>query len=118
LYPFDASSSAITVAFTAFAMCALSFRIICIRPWWYFITGHCPVVKLCDFAQPRPIRIDSEPSLAASSTAPGSPVTYRPGMPSYPATLVTSMIELRTVAGASWSASDSAWPPTQPPMST
>jgi hypothetical protein len=38
--------------------------------------------------------------LAGSSTAPGSPVTYSPWMPSFPAALVMSMIELSTVAGA------------------
>ena len=41
------------------------------------------------------------PILAFSSIPPGSPVTYRPGMPSAPPARVTSMIVLRTVAGAS-----------------
>jgi hypothetical protein len=40
LYPRGASSREMTVAFTAFAICARSFRIICMSPWWYFITGH------------------------------------------------------------------------------
>ena len=40
LYPSGAWSREMTVAFTAFAICARSFRIICMRPWWYFITGH------------------------------------------------------------------------------
>ena len=39
-YPFGASSSVITVALTAFAISARSLRIICMSPWWYFITGH------------------------------------------------------------------------------
>ena len=43
----------------------------------------------------------SDPTLAGSSTAPGSPVTYSPGIPSFPAALVMSMIEFSTVAGAS-----------------
>ncbi len=29
----------------------------------YFITGHWPVVKTCDFAQPRPMRMLSDPDL-------------------------------------------------------
>ena len=52
-------------------------------------------------------KVDSE-SLAVSTRhasgrpviAPGSPVTYSPGMPSFPAALVMSMIKLSTVAGA------------------
>jgi hypothetical protein len=68
------------------------------------------VVKDCDLAQPRPIRIDSEPILAGSSTAPGSPVTYKPGMPSFPAGRVMSMIELSAVAGASACEPSAPWP--------
>ena len=49
------------------------------------MTGHWPVVKDSDFAQPVPRRMRQRAVLAASSTAPGSPVTYRPGMPSAPA---------------------------------
>jgi len=41
----------ITVASTALAICALSLRIICIRPWWYFITAHRPVAE-CAAAGP------------------------------------------------------------------
>ena len=63
------------MAFTALAICTLSCRIAIISCRLYFITGHWPVVNDSDFAQPSPSRIDSEPSLAASSTAPGSPVT-------------------------------------------
>src|SRR6266511_2280038 len=76
----------------------------------YFMTGHWPVVNECDLAQPRPMRMDSEPTLAGSSTAPGSPVTYRPGMPSFPAERVMSMIELSTVAGASPCEPSRPWP--------
>ena len=94
-------SRPMTVAFTASPMCTLSARIAFIRPRWYCITGHWPVVKACDLAQPRPSRIDSEPIFAASSTAPGSPVTYRPGMPSAPPAAVISISEFSTVAGAS-----------------
>src|SRR4029453_18545978 len=66
------------------------------------------VGKEWDLAQPSPIRIDSDPTLAGSSTAPGSPVTYSPGMPSRPAARVMSMIEVHTVAGAS------PWEPSVP----
>src|SRR6185437_15774684 len=65
----------------------------------------------------RPMRIDNDPSLAASSAAPGSPVTYRPGMPSLPAARVTSMIELSTVAGASWPESE-PWPRASKPTAS
>ena len=57
--------------------------------------------KLCDLAQPRPKRMLKEPILAAASTAPGSSVTYRPGMPILPATRVICISELSTLAGAS-----------------
>ena len=63
--------------------------------------GTLPVVNTCDFAQPRPIRIERLATLAASSISPGPPVTYRPGIPGLPGAFVRSMIELRTVAGAS-----------------
>ena len=63
------------VAFTFFAMLTLSWRIACMSPRWYFMTGHCPVTNVWDFAKPRPNRMDREPCFAASSTAPGSPVT-------------------------------------------
>ena len=66
------------------------------------------MVNDSDLAQPTPMAIDSEPSLAASSTAPGSPVTYRPGMPSLPAARVTPISEFSTVAGAS--PAPSPWP--------
>src|SRR4029453_9512578 len=90
------------------AICTLSWRIAIISCRLYFITGHWPVVKECDLAQPSPIRIDSDPTLAGSSTAPGSPVTYSPGMPSFPAARVMSMMVLSTVAGASpW---EPSWP--------
>ncbi len=51
----------------------------------YRMTGHCPVVKTCDLAQPSPMRMLRLPLLAASSTPPGSSVTYRPGIPIAPA---------------------------------
>src|SRR5450759_3110428 len=73
-----------TVALTFLAICTLSCRIACISPWWYFMTGHWPVVNDSDLAQPRPSRIDRAPIFALSSTPPGSPVTYRPGMPRAP----------------------------------
>ena len=63
------------MALTFLAMWTLSCRMAIIRPRLYFITGHWPVVKLSDFAQPVPRLSDSEPFLAASSTPPGSPVT-------------------------------------------
>jgi hypothetical protein len=93
---------------TFLAICTLSWRIAIISWRLYFITGHWPVVKEWDLAQPSPIRIDSDPTLAGSSTAPGSPVTYSPGIPSLPAALVMSMTELSTVAGAS------PWEPSVP----
>src|ERR1700753_1029003 len=65
------------------------------------MTGHWPVVKDSDLAQPVPSDNDSEPTLAASSMPPGSPVTYRPGMPTAPPAAVTSISEFSTVAGAS-----------------
>ena len=40
LYPVGASSSVMTVAFTALAICTLSCRMAIISPRWYFITGH------------------------------------------------------------------------------
>src|SRR5205807_448666 len=52
-----------TVALTAFAILILSLRIACMRARLYFITGVWPVVKVWDFAQPRPMRILSEPIL-------------------------------------------------------
>src|SRR5690625_5157450 len=70
-----------TLALTALAMWIRSWRIACMRPRWYFITGVCPVTKDSALAQPVPNSIDSAPRWAASSTPPGSPVTYRPGMP-------------------------------------
>src|SRR5919204_86225 len=81
------------------------------------MTGHWPVVNECDFAHPRPSRIDRLPTFAASSMPPGSPVTYSPGMPSWPPARVTSMIELSTVAGASWSASF-PWPRASKPTAS
>src|SRR6202012_3191728 len=65
------------------------------------MTGHWPVVNESDLAQPVPSDSDSEPILAASSMPPGSPVTYRPGMPIAPPAAVTSISEFSTVAGAS-----------------
>ena len=53
------------------------------------ITGHWPVANVCDFAQPRPMRMPSTPVLASSSTPPGSSVTYSPGMPMRPPARVT-----------------------------
>jgi hypothetical protein len=93
------------LALTALAIWILSCRIAIISCRLYFITGHCPVVKDSDFAHPVPRLIDRDPFFAASSTAPGSPVTYRPGMPSAPPAAVMSIRELSTVAGASWEAS-------------
>ena len=69
------------------------------------MTGHWPVTNECDFAQPSPSRSDSEPTLAASSTPPGSPVTYSPGMPIAPPARVRSISEFSTVAGISVCAS-------------
>src|SRR6218665_3254873 len=85
-----------------------SQRMACISARLYFITGVWPVKKLCDLAQPNPRRMLSAPCCAALSTAPVSSVTYRPGMPILPAARVTSINELRTVAGAS--ACEPAWP--------
>ena len=75
----------------------------------YFITGHWPVCSEWLLAQPRPMRMPSMPVLALCSFAPGSSVTYRPGMPSAPPARVTSMIAFRTVAGCSCLAS-LPWP--------
>ena len=74
------------------------------------MTGVWPVKKLCDLAQPRPRRTDRLPCLAAASVAPGSSVTYRPGMPILPATRVTSISEFSTVAGASSCEPLCPWP--------
>jgi hypothetical protein len=60
---------------TFFAICTRSYRIAIMSSRLYFITGHWPVTNECDFAQPSPSRMDSEPTFAASSTPPGSPVT-------------------------------------------
>jgi hypothetical protein len=73
------------------------------------MNGHWPVKKASDLAQPSPMDRDSDPSLAGSSTAPGSPVTYKPGMPIRPAARVMSIIVLSTVACRSVAAS-SPWP--------
>ena len=89
------------MAFTASAMWARSCRIDIISPRWYFITGHCPVTSEWLLAHPRPRRTFRVPVLASASAAPGSPVTYRPGMPSAPPARVTDMIEFSTAAGAS-----------------
>ncbi|MDT4890337.1 hypothetical protein FQZ97_1271650 [compost metagenome] len=70
-----ASSRLMALALTFLAMCILSCRIAIISPRLYFITGHCPVVKLSDFAQPVPRLSERAPFLAASSMPPGSPVT-------------------------------------------
>src|SRR5207249_5595675 len=56
----------------SFAILILSWRIACMRARLYFITGVWPVVKVWDFAQPRPMRILSEPIWASLSTPPGS----------------------------------------------
>ena len=60
---------------TALAIWILSYRIACINWRLYRITGHWPVAKVCDFAQPKPMRIPSTPVFAFSSTPPGSSVT-------------------------------------------
>src|ERR1700684_1131593 len=93
------------VALTALAISTLSCRIAIMSCRLYCITGHWPVVKDSDLAHPVPRPSDSEPTLPASSTAPGSPVTYRPGIPIAPPAAVTSMQELNTGVGAvSWAA--------------
>ncbi|MNJ55868.1 hypothetical protein D3C77_513870 [compost metagenome] len=95
-----------------------SHMIACISWRLYFITGVCPVWKLCDLAQPRPKRMLRLPIFAAASTAPGSSVTYRPGIPILPATRTTPINELSTVAGASCLAPAWPWPRASKPTAS
>ena len=82
-------------------MGSLSQRIACMSCRLYFKTGVWPVWRAWDFAQPRPRRRLRLPCLSARSFAPGSSVTYRPGMPIAPAARVISIRLLSTTAGAS-----------------
>mmetsp|Transcript_19169 Transcript_19169/g.44067 ORF Transcript_19169/g.44067 Transcript_19169/m.44067 type:complete len:210 (-) Transcript_19169:711-1340(-) len=92
----------------------------CISGRWYFITGHCPVCMLADLDQPKPMRMDKLPYLAASSTAPGSSVTYSPGMPIWPPSRTMPMQSLSTCAGCSgdWPSPPTAARASKPTQST
>src|SRR6266851_241048 len=71
------------------------------------------IVKEWDLAHPSPRRIVRFPRFAASSLAPGSSVTYRPGMPIAPAARVASISWLSTTAGSSFPPCPLASKPTQ-----
>ncbi|MOA22440.1 hypothetical protein D3C78_1429960 [compost metagenome] len=95
-----------------------SHMIACISWRLYFMVGVWPVWKLWDLAQPRPKRMFRLPCLAALLTAPGSSVTYRPGIPILPATRTTPISALSTSAGASCCAPSWPWPRASKPTAS
>ena len=65
------------------------------------MTGHWPVVKLCDFAQPSPIWIDRRAVLGGVVDAARIAGDVQARDAELAGRAVTSMIEFSTVAGAS-----------------
>ena len=78
LVALGAWSRGITVALTLLAICTLSCRIAIISCRLYFITGHWPVVKEWDLAQP-------SPGSGSTATRPWPARRPRPGRRSHTA---------------------------------